>query len=230
MQGKIKLYQASTSELYGNTTEIPQKETTPFCPRSPYAVAKLYAYWIIKNYRDAYDMFACNGILFNHESSRRGQTFVSRKITMGLAKIKLGLQSKLYLGNLDTKRDWGYAKEYVEAMYLMLQQPKPDDFVIATGEMHSVRDFVEATCRCLDFDLVWQGAGAAEQGVNRTTGDVIVEIDPAYYRPTEVYALQGDASKARTILHWQPHTSFEQLVRLMVEADMALLKEHKVEY
>ena len=230
MESKTKLYQASTSEMFGQVKETPQSETTPFNPRSPYGAAKVYAYWIIKNYREAYDMFACNGILFNHESPRRGQTFVTRKITMALAKIKLGLQDKLYLGNLESKRDWGYAKEYVEAMYLMLQQDKPDDYVIATGETHSVREFVEAACKTLEIDLEWVGKGIDEKGINKKTGKTIIEIDPRYFRPTEVDLLLGDISKAKEKLGWEPKTKFKDLVKIMVEADFDLLKNKQVIY
>ena len=230
MESKTKLYQASTSEMFGQVKETPQSETTPFNPRSPYGAAKVYAYWIIKNYREAYDMFACNGILFNHESPRRGQTFVTRKITMALAKIKLGLQDKLYLGNLESKRDWGYAKEYVEAMYLMLQQDKPDDYVIATGETHSVREFVEAACKTLEIDLEWVGKGIDEKGINKKTGKTIIEIDPQYFRPIEVDLLLGDISKAKEKLGWEPKTKFKDLVKIMVEADFDLLKNKQVIY
>lgn len=230
MDDKVKIYQASTSELYGKAVETPQNENTPFYPRSPYGVAKLYAYWIIKNYREAYNMFACNGILFNHESPRRGQTFVSRKITMGLSKIKLGLGGKIFLGNLDAKRDWGYAKEYVESMWLMLQQDKPDDYVIATGESHSVREFVEESCRRLDIDIKWQGQGLDEKGINRKTGESIIEIDPRYFRPSEVDVLQGDAGKAEKILGWKAKTKFKDLVKMMIDADMDILKNKKVIY
>ena len=202
-----KFYQASSSELYGLVQEVPQKETTPFYPRSPYGVAKLYSYWITVNYRESYDLFACNGILFNHESPRRGETFVSRKITMAAARIKLGLQEKLFLGNLDARRDWGYAKDYVEMMWLMLQQDKPDDFVIATGETHSVREFLEEAFGYLGMD--W---------------NKYVEIDPRYFRPAEVELLIGDASKAKKILKWEPRVKFRELVRLMVDADMDLMR------
>jgi len=227
---KTKVYQASTSELYGKAVEVPQKETTPFYPRSPYAVAKLYAYWIIKNYREAYNIFACNGILFNHESSRRGQTFVTRKITMGLARIKLGLQDVLFLGNLDAKRDWGYAPEYVEVMWKMLQQEKPDDFVIATGETHSVREFIEEACKVLDIKLEWQGQGINEKGINKDTGKAIIQIDSKYFRPTEVDMLIGDITKAKEILGWQPKTKFKELVKIMIESDLDILKNNKTIY
>jgi len=230
MENKTKLYQASTSEMFGQVKEIPQSETTPFNPRSPYGAAKVYAYWITKNYREAYNMFVCNGILFNHESPRRGQTFVTRKITMGLTKIKLGLQDKLYLGNLEAKRDWGYAKEYVETMYLMLQQNKPNDYVIATGEAHSIREFVKATCKILDIKIEWQGKGTNEKGVDKKTGKIIIEIDPYYFRPTEVDLLVGNISKAKKKLDWEPKTKFEDLVKIMVEADLDLLKNKGVVY
>ena len=230
MENKTKLYQASTSEMFGQAKETPQSETTPFNPRSPYGAAKVYAYWIIKNYREAYNIFACNGILFNHESPRRGQTFVTRKITMALAKIKLGLQDKLYLGNLEARRDWGYAKEYVEAIYLILQQDKPDDYVIATGETHSVREFVEAACKTLEIDLEWVGKGIDEKGINKKTGKTIIEIDPQYFRPIEVDLLLGDISKAKEKLGWEPKTKFKDLVKIMVEADFDLLKNKQVIY
>ncbi len=230
MTKKVKIYQASTSELFGKAVETPQNEKTPFYPRSPYGAAKLYAYWIIKNYREAYEMFSCNGILFNHESPRRGQTFVTRKITMGLSKIKLGMQEKLYLGNIDSKRDWGYAPEYVESMWMMLQQEKPDDYVIATGETHTVREFIEEACKILDIDLEWKGQGIDEKGIDRKTGKVIIEIDPRYFRPTEVDILLGDASKAEKILGWKPKTKFKDLVKIMIDADMDILKNNKPIY
>ncbi len=230
MIDKVKIYQASTSELFGKVVETPQTETTPFYPRSPYGTAKLYAYWIIKNYREAYNMFACNGILFNHESPRRGQTFVTRKITMGLSKIKLEMQKKLYLGNINTKRDWGYAPEYVESMWLMLQQDKPDDYVIATGETHTVREFIEEACRILDINLEWKGKGVDEKGIDRKTGKIIIEIDPIYFRPTEVNLLLGDPSKAQRILGWKAKTTFKKLIKIMVDADMDILKNNKVVY
>lgn len=214
-----KFYQASTSELYGATPIVPQNEETPFHPRSPYGVAKLYAYWIIKNYREAYNVFGVNGILFNHESPRRGENFVTKKITQGLVRVKYGKQSVLQLGNLEAKRDWGYAKEYVEAMWLMLQQPTPEDYVIATGESHTVREFVEEACRHLGIDLVWQGNGRDEKGVDRKTGKIYVEIDPHYFRPAEVDHLEGDATKAQERLGWKPRTTFKELVRIMVEHD-----------
>ncbi len=219
LEKKTKFYQASTSELYGKVQEIPQKETTPFYPRSPYAAAKLYAYWITINYREAYDIFACNGILFNHESPVRGETFVTRKITMAAAKIKYGLQERLYLGNLDSKRDWGFAKDYVEAMWLMLQQETPDDYVISTGETHSVREFTELTFKELGIDIIWQGKGVEEVGIDASTGKIIVEVDPGYYRPTEVELLIGDPSKAREKLGWEPKVKMEDLVKIMIKSD-----------
>ena len=230
MIDKVKIYQASTSELFGKVIETPQTEKTPFYPRSPYGAAKLYAYWIIKNYREAYNMFACNGILFNHESPRRGQTFVTRKITMGLSKIKLGKQKKLYLGNIDAKRDWGYAPEYVESMWMMLQQDKPDDYVIATGETHTVREFIEEACKVLDIDLEWKGKGVDEKGIDKKTGETIIEIDPRYFRPTEVNLLLGDASKAQKILGWKAKTKFKELVKIMIDGDIDIVKNNKVIY
>lgn len=219
LEKKTKFYQASTSELYGKVQEIPQKETTPFYPRSPYAAAKLYAYWITINYREAYCIFACNGILFNHESPIRGETFVTRKITMAAARIKYGMQDRLYLGNLDAKRDWGFAKDYVEAMWLMLQQKNPDDYVIATGETHSVREFTELAFKELGIDIIWQGKGVDEVGIDSRTGKIIVEVDPGYYRPTEVELLIGDSSKARTKLGWEPKVRLEELVKMMIQSD-----------
>jgi GDPmannose 4,6-dehydratase len=230
LENKTKFYQASTSELYGNVQEIPQKEQTPFCPRSPYAIAKLYAYWITINYREAYGIFACNGILFNHESPTRGETFVTRKITMAAAKMKYGIQEKLYLGNLDAKRDWGFAKDYVEAMWLMLQQEKPDDYVIATGETHSVREFAELAFKEAGINILWQGDGAEEVGIDASTGKVIVEIDPRYYRPTEVDILIGDSSKAREKLGWKPKVKLEELAKIMVKSDEEeVLKNYSAE-
>ncbi|MBD0381559.1 GDP-mannose 4,6-dehydratase [Paenibacillus sedimenti] len=219
LENKTKFYQASTSELFGKVHEVPQSESTPFYPRSPYAAAKLYAYWITINYREAYNMYACNGILFNHESPLRGETFVTRKITQAAVRIKLGLQEKLYLGNLDAKRDWGYAKDYVEAMWLMLQQDEPDDFVIATGETHSVREFVELAFSEAGISIAWIGQGVEEKGIDSNTGKVIIEIHPRYFRPTEVDLLLGDASKAFEKLGWESKVTFEELVRLMVQAE-----------
>jgi GDPmannose 4,6-dehydratase len=219
LEKKTKFYQASTSELYGKVQEIPQSETTPFYPRSPYAAAKLYAYWITVNYREAYDMFACNGILFNHESPIRGETFVTRKITMAVANIKKGIQEKLYLGNLDAKRDWGFAGDYVEAMWLMLQQDEPDDYVIATGETHSVREFVELAFREVGVEIEWKGKGVGEVGIDAASGKVLIEIDPRYYRPTEVDLLIGDPSKAKEKLGWKSKVVFQELVKMMIEED-----------
>lgn len=231
LEKKTRFYQASTSELYGLVQEIPQKETTPFYPRSPYAVAKLYGYWIVVNYREAYGIYACNGILFNHESPIRGETFVTRKITRALARIHLGLQDCLWLGNLDARRDWGHARDYVEMQWLMLQQEKPEDFVIATGEQHSVREFVEAAAAELGMTLRWQGSGVSERGYDEN-GRCIVAVDPRYFRPTEVETLLGDASKAREKLGWQPRTRFAELVSEMVREDLSeaqrdeLVKRH----
>jgi GDPmannose 4,6-dehydratase len=227
LEKKTKFYQASTSELYGKVLEVPQTETTPFYPRSPYGVAKLYAYWITVNYREAYGMFACNGILFNHESPVRGETFVTRKITMALTRIKLNLQDCLYMGNIDAKRDWGHAKDYVEAQWMMLQQKEPDDFVIATGEQHSVREFIELAGSRLGLNVKWSGSGEKEIGINSETNETIVRVDPRYYRPTEVESLLGDPSKAMRELGWQASISFEDLVNEMVDAD---LKKAKQEY
>jgi len=223
LEKKTKFYQASTSELYGKVQEIPQSETTPFYPRSPYGAAKLYAYWVTVNYREAYDMFACNGILFNHESPIRGETFVTRKITMAVARIKKGVQEKLYLGNLDAKRDWGFAGDYVEAMWLMLQQDEPDDLVIATGETHSVREFVELAFGEVGIEIEWQGTGVDEVGVDAVTGDVLIEIDPRYYRPTEVELLLGDPTKAKEKLGWEAKVGLRELVKMMVEGDLGKL-------
>jgi GDPmannose 4,6-dehydratase len=219
LTGKTRFYQASTSELYGLVQEVPQKETTPFYPRSPYAVAKLYAYWITVNYREAYGIYGCNGILFNHESPRRGETFVTRKITRALARIKLGLQDCLYLGNLSAKRDWGHAKDYVEMQWLMLQQDEADDFVIATGRQFSVRDFVSIAAAQMGMTIRWEGQGVEEQGVDES-GNAIVRVDPRYFRPTEVETLLGDASKAHRKLGWKPRISFEELVTEMVNEDL----------
>ncbi|MFB6355680.1 MAG: GDP-mannose 4,6-dehydratase [bacterium] len=221
----LRIYQASTSELYGKVHETPQDEETPFHPRSPYGVSKLYAYWITKNYREAYDMYACNGILFNHESPRRGKRFVTRKITRAVANIKLGNQESLNLGNLDARRDWGYAKEYVEAMWKMLQQDEPDDYVVATGETHSVREFVEAAFKHAGYDLQWEGEGVDEVGIDADTGDVLVKVDPEYFRPADVDVLTGDPSKATDKIGWEPETNFEELVRIMYEADLKDLRE-----
>lgn len=215
-----KFYQASSSEMFGKVLETPQNENTPFYPRSPYGCAKVYAHWITKNYRESYGLFACNGILFNHESPRRGETFVTKKVVKALTKIKLGLQDKLYLGNLEAKRDWGYAKDYVEGIWLMLQQPEPDDYVLATGETHSVREFVEETARNLGINLAWQGKGIDEKGIDTETGKIIIEIDPKYFRPAEVDFLVGDYSKAKEKLGWEPKIKFKQLVELMVEEEL----------
>lgn len=223
LTGITKFYQASTSELYGLVQEIPQTELTPFYPRSPYGIAKLYAYWITKNYREAYGLFACNGILFNHESPRRGETFVTRKITRAVARISAGLQDVLYLGNLNALRDWGHAKDYVYAMWLMLQQDKPDDFVIATGYMHSVREFVQLAFAHVNVDIIWEGQGIHEVGKDKKTGIVRVRVDKQYLRPAEVDLLVGDASKAKDILKWQPKISFEQLVSEMMEHEINVL-------
>ncbi|MFP3953220.1 MAG: GDP-mannose 4,6-dehydratase [Candidatus Acetothermia bacterium] len=220
-----RFYQASTSELYGKVAEVPQDEDTPFHPRSPYAVAKLYAYWITQNYREAYDIFACNGILFNHESERRGKRFVTRKITRAVAKITNGLQDKLYLGNLNSKRDWGYAPEYVEGMWQMLNHDGPGDFVLATGETHTVREFVEKAFSAVDIHLDWDGEGVDEVGIDRKTGKTLVEVDPSYFRPSEVDILVGDASKAKETFGWTHQTDFDELVRVMVENDVTLLEE-----
>ena len=231
LQERTRFYQASTSELYGLVQEIPQKETTPFYPRSPYAVAKLYGYWIVVNYREAYGIYACNGILFNHESPLRGETFVTRKITRGLARIKVGLQENLFMGNIDAKRDWGHARDYVEMQWLMLQQEKPQDYVIATGQQYSVREFIQQCAAHLELDLEWQGSGVGEKAIDRN-GKVVVAVDPRYFRPTEVETLLGDPSKAQRELGWTPRTSFEELVKEMVDADLksaqrdALVRRH----
>jgi GDPmannose 4,6-dehydratase len=219
LKHRTRFYQASSSEMYGMVREVPQKETTPFYPRSPYAVAKLYGYWITVNYREAYGFYACNGILFNHESRTRGETFVTRKITRALARIKLGLQERLYLGNLDARRDWGHARDYVEAMWMILQQPRPEDFVIATGEQHSVRDFVTAAGRELGIAIRWEGSGVQEKGFD-AQGRCIVAVDPRYFRPSEVDSLLGDASKARAQLGWRPRVAFAELVAEMVREDL----------
>lgn len=217
---KTKFYQASSSELFGKVQETPQKETTPFYPRSPYACAKLYAYWIVVNYRESYGLYACNGILFNHESPRRGETFVTRKITRGLARILSGKHPCIYLGNLDAKRDWGYAKDYIEGMWLMLQQKKPEDFVLATGETHSVREFIEECMKLLKVDFEWRGKGTKEIGIDKKTKKVLIRIDPKYYRPAEVDMLLGDPSKAEKKLDWKPRTTFKKLVKIMLESDL----------
>ena len=224
LEGRTRFYQASTSEMFGKARETPQRETTPFYPRSPYGVAKLYAHWICVNYREAYGLYACNGILFNHESPLRGETFVSRKITRALARIRAGLQDTLHLGNLDAKRDWGHARDYVRAQWLMLQQPQPEDYVVATGKQHSVRDFVVLAGKLLGMDIEWHGRGADELGVDRNGGHTVVRVDPRYFRPAEVESLLGDASKIRAELGWAPEISFEALVREMVESDLALAK------
>jgi GDPmannose 4,6-dehydratase len=221
---KTRFYQASTSELYGNAPH-PQNESTPFCPRSPYGVAKLYAYWITVNYREAYGMFACNGILFNHESPLRGETFVTRKITRAVARIKCGLQENIHLGNLDARRDWGYAKDYVEAMWLMLQQENPDDFVIATGTSYSVREFIERAFFEVGMQITWHGSGCDEIGIDRSTKKPLVFVDPIYFRPTEVHHLLGDISKAKLMLGWQPTIDLDTLVKIMVDYDYALVKK-----
>ncbi len=228
LEKKTKYYQASTSELYGEVQETPQTETTPFYPRSPYAVAKLYAYWITVNYREAYGIYACNGILFNHESPKRGETFVTRKITRALARIKLGLQDCLYLGNMNAKRDWGHAKDYVEMQWLMLQQDEPDDFCIATGVQYSVRDFVEHACTELDIKIKWEGEAENEVGIDTNTQKVIVAVDPRYYRPTEVETLLGDPSKAKNKLGWVPKISFHELVAEMVHCDLEQAKKDQL--
>lgn len=223
-----KIYQASTSELYGLVQEVPQSETTPFYPRSPYGVAKLYGFWITKNYREAYDIFASNGILFNHESPRRGENFVTRKITLAVARIKNGEQKKLYLGNLNAKRDWGHARDYVKCMWLILQHDEPDDFVIATGKMHTVREFCELAFNEIDIDITWEGEGIDEKGINSETGDVLIEVDPKYFRPTEVDQLLGNPSKAISKLNWNPNqTSFKELVREMVTEDLKYVTTRK---
>jgi len=225
LEQKTKFYQASTSELYGLVQETPQKETTPFYPRSPYAVAKLYGYWITVNYREAYGIYACNGILFNHESPLRGETFVTRKITRAVARIKLGLQEKLYLGNLSAKRDWGFAKDYVEAMWLMLQQAEAEDFVVATGETHEVREFVQLAFQEVGIEIQWQGEGINEKGINKADGKILVEVDSRYFRPTEVELLLGDPTKAKEKLGWQPKTTLQELCSMMVSEDLKSAKK-----
>lgn len=225
LEKKTRFYQASTSELYGKVQEIPQTEKTPFYPRSPYAVAKLYAYWITVNYREAYGIYACNGILFNHESPVRGETFVTRKITRALSRIKLGLQDCLYIGNLNAKRDWGHARDYVEIQWLMLQQDEPDDYVIATGKQYTVREFIDKAAEKLQLPIVWQGEGVDEKGINRETGKVMVAVDPHYFRPTEVETLLGDPTKAREKLGWVPRTTLDELISEMVEKDLLIARK-----
>ena len=227
MEKKVRFYQASTSELFGKVQEVPQKDTTPFYPRSPYAVAKLYAYWIVVNYREAYGMYACNGILFNHESPIRGETFVTRKVTRAAARIKLGLQDKLYMGNIDSKRDWGFAGDYVELMWLMLQQDKPDDFVMATGITTTVRDFITIAFKEAGINLRWEGSAVNEKGIDNASGNVLVEIDPRYFRPTEVELLIGDPSKALQILGWKPKVQLPELIKMMVHNDIKLAEKEK---
>ena len=228
MEKSTRIYQASTSELFGKVQEVPQRETTPFYPRSPYACAKLYGFWITKNYRESYGMYAVNGILFNHESERRGETFVTRKITLAAARIVNGLQDKLYLGNLNARRDWGYARDYVECMWLIMQQPEPDDFVIATGEYHSVREFTEMSFRRAGIELRWEGEGVDEKGIDVATGRVLVEVDPKYFRPCEGEQLLGDPTKAKTQLGWNPRsTSFEQLVNIMTDHDVEMIRNRQ---
>lgn len=229
LEKTTKIYQASTSELFGLVQEVPQKETTPFYPRSPYGVAKQYAYWITKNYRESYDMFAVNGILFNHESERRGETFVTRKVSLAVARIFHGLQDKLYIGNLESQRDWGYAKDYVECMWLMLQHETPEDFVIATGEMHTVREFITKAFNVAGIAIEWRGSGVSEQGIDTATGRILVEVDPKYFRPSEVELLLGDPTKAKTLLGWNPtRTSFDELVKIMVKHDLEFVKTRHV--
>ena len=229
MEKKTRIYQASTSELFGLVQEVPQKETTPFYPRSPYGVAKLYGYWITKNYRESYGMYAVNGILFNHESERRGETFVTRKLTLAAARIAQGLQDKLYMGNLDSMRDWGYAKDYVECMWMMLQHDTPEDFVIATGEMHTVREFCSLAFAEAGINLRWEGSGGDEKGICMKTNNVLVEVDPQYFRPAEVEQLLGDPTKAKTVLGWNPtKTSFPELIRIMMEHDMRFVRKQQL--
>jgi len=228
MEEKTRFYQASTSEMFGKVVEVPQKETTPFYPRSPYGAAKVYAYWITVNYREAYNIFACNGILFNHESPIRGETFVTRKITRGVARIKLGLQDKIYLGNLDVKRDWGFAGEYVKAMWLMMQQDRPEDFVIATGKTHSVREFVEKAFEEVNIKIIWEGSEVNEVGKDAETGRAYLQIDPTYYRPTEIDFLVGDSTKAHEKLGWVHDTSFDELVKLMIQNDLEEAKRDEL--
>lgn len=226
MEKTCRIYQASTSELYGKVQEIPQTETTPFYPTSPYAVAKQYGFWITKNYREAYGMFAVNGILFNHESERRGETFVTRKITLAAARIVKGYQKKLYLGNMDALRDWGYAKDYVECMWMILQHDKPEDFVIATGEQYSVRNFCNVAFKEVGIELIWEGTGIDEKGINKATGETVIEVDPSYFRPSEVETLLGNPSKAKNVLGWNPRkTSFEELVKIMIKHDLEFVEK-----
>ena len=226
MENKTRIYQASTSELFGLVQEVPQKETTPFYPRSPYGVAKQYGFWITKNYRESYGMYAVNGILLNHESERRGETFVTRKVTLAVGRIVAGTQEKLYMGNLDALRDWGYAKDYVECMWLMLQHDVPEDFVIATGEMHTVREFITKSFKVAGIEIVWEGTGENEKGIDKATGKILVEVDPKYFRPAEVELLLGDPTKAKTLLGWNPtKTSFDELVEIMVKHDLALAQK-----
>ena len=227
LEKKTKFYQASTSELFGLVQETPQRETTPFYPRSPYACAKIYGYWITVNYREGYDMFACNGILFNHESPRRGETFVTRKITRAAVRIKLGMEDKIYLGNLDSKRDWGHAKDYVEGMWMVLQQEKPEDFVLATGVTTTIRDFCEMTFKELGVDIEWQGSGVEEKGIDKATGKVVIEVDPRYFRPTEVDLLLGDPTKAQKKLGWKPKYDLPMLIKEMVDEDLKEAKKEK---
>ena len=223
--GKIKFYQASSSEMFGKVQEVPQKETTLFYPRSPYAVAKVYGFWITRNYREAYNIYACNGILFNHESPKRGPFFVTRKISLAVANVAMGIENTLYLGNLDAQRDWGYAKDYAEAMWVMLQQEKPDDYVIATGETHSVREFVELAFKEIGINIGWQGEGINEEGFDKATGAVLVKIDPQYFRPTEVDLLIGDSTKACNVFQWKPSISFQELVQIMVREDIKMMQK-----
>ena len=227
LEKRVKFYQASTSEMYGKVQEIPQTETTPFYPRSPYGVAKVYAYWITKNYRESYGIFACNGILFNHESPERGETFATRKITLAACRTKLGLQEILYIGNLDAKRDWGYAKDYVEAMWLMLQQDVPDDFVIATGETHSVRECIELAYGELGMPIEWRGHGLEEYGIDKKTGKTLIKVDPHYFRPAEVDFLLGNPAKAKKQLNWKPKVNFRDLIKLMIKADYQLVRKEQ---
>jgi len=227
MEKKVRFYQASTSELFGKVQEVPQKETTPFYPRSPYAAAKLYAYWIVVNYRESYGIYACNGILFNHESPIRGETFVTRKITRAVARIKLGLQDKLYMGNIDAKRDWGYAGDYVELMWLMLQQKEPHDYVMATGVTTTVREFITMAFSEVEINMIWEGRGIGEKGIDRNTGKVLVEIDPRYFRPAEVEILIGDPSKAFSCLGWKPKVQLSELIKMMVANDIKLAEKEQ---